>query len=713
LKQVLIRRGSPVVADVPAPQVSDNTILVQVAFSLISSGTETASLSSGSKSLLRQTYEEPAKIARGLQLIQQVGIRRATAIVHGELEAARETGYSCSGTVIACGRRIAGFAPGDRVACAGANKANHAEIVAIPQNLAVHVPEGCDLESAASATIGAIALQGVRRADVRLGESVAVIGLGLIGQITVQLLKVSGCRTVGMDPDASRVRLANSLGLTLGIDTESADPLQTILTFTEGRGVDAVIIAASTESSNLIQQAMRMVRKKGRVVVVGSVPLELDRSPWYEKEADLLISCSYGPGRYDSEYEENGRDYPYAYVRWTENRNMSEYLRLVSERKVNFKPLIGNVWPLDEASEAYSDLKRNKHVAVLLSGSARESTAGHETPPVAARPTVSNGKIRTGIVGPGNFARAVHLPNLERLHQVFSISAVASRTGANAMNVAKQYGAARISTSADELFQDPELDLIVISSRHNLHAVLASSAASHGKSVLLEKPAALTKPELDHLIKAFQDSNTMLVVGFNRRFSPFINEVKAVTERRAGPMFVSYRMNAGHIPPESWIHGPEGGGRIIGEACHIFDLFNYIVGGFPEEVTAVPLRPFASYAAVTDNFVATLRYSEGSLCTLAYTSIGSPELPKESMEIFFDGKSIVLDDYRRLTFYGCRRKPANSAQPEKGHLEELQSIANYLGKKGPLPMTLEEIEAATNLSFIVDGLVRTSSCVES
>ena len=392
---------------------------------------------------------------------------------------------------------------------------------------------------------------------------------------------------------------------------------------------------------------------------------------------------------------------------------MSEYLRLVSEGKVNFKPLIGNVWPLDEAPEAYSDLKRNKHVAVLLSGSARESTAGHETQPVAARPTASNGKIRTGIVGPGNFARAVHLPNLQRLHQVFSISAVASRTGANAMNVAKQYGAARISTSADELFQDPELDLIVISSRHNLHAVLASSAASHGKSVLLEKPAALTKPELDHLIKAFQDSNTMLVVGFNRRFSPFIHEVKAVTERRAGPMFVSYRMNAGHIPPESWIHGPEGGGRIIGEACHIFDLFNYIVGGFPEEVTAVPLRPFASSAPVTDNFVATLRYSEGSLCTLAYTSIGSPELPKESMEIFFDGKSIVLDDYRRLTFYGCRRKPANSAQPEKGHLEELQSIADYFGKKGPLPMTLEEIEAATNLSFIVDDLVRSSSCVES
>ncbi len=713
LKQVLIRRGSPIVADVPAPQVSDNTILVEVAFSLISTGTESANLSLGGKSVLQQAYQEPAKIVRGLQLVQQVGVRRAMEIVNGELDAAHAAGYSCSGTVVACGRRVVGFAPGDRVACAGANKANHAEIVAVPQNLAVRLPEGCDLESAASATVGAIALQGIRRADVRLGEVVAVIGLGLIGQITVQLLAASGCRTVGIDIDASRVSLARALGLNLGIEGRSGDPTQAVLNFTGARGVDAVIITASSESAEIIQQAMRMVRKKGRVVVVGSVPLQVDRSPFYEKEADLLISCSYGPGRYDPDYEENGNDYPYAYVRWTENRNMAEYVRLIAEGKVDFKRLIGKVWPLCEAPEAYSDLKQNRHVAVLLSNPALTPTAARDSRVPEAASRTLNGVIRTGIVGPGSFARAVHLPNLKRLNRMFSISAVASRTGANALTVATQYGAAHVSTSADELFQNPELDLIVISSRHNLHAQLAARAAAHGKAVLLEKPAALTKPELDDLLKAFEVSNSMLVVGFNRRVSPLIRAAKSVIDQRSGPLFMTYRMNAGHIPPESWIQGPEGGGRIIGEACHIFDLFNHVVGRVPEEVTALPLRPAAAHIPVTDNFVATLRYSDGSVCTLAYTSLGSPELPKEAMEVFFDGKSIVLDDYRKLLFYGCDGKPANSLHPEKGHLEELEAIAGYLIKQGPLPMTLQEIEAATNISFIVDGLVRSSACVES
>jgi predicted dehydrogenase len=710
MKQVLIRRGLPVVAEVPAPQASDDTILVRVAFSLISTGTETASLSSSGKSLLRQSYEEPAKIAQGLQLVQKVGVRRAIAIVNGELEAARETGYSCSGTVISCGRNITGFSAGDRIACAGANKANHAEIVAVPKNLAIHVPEGCDLESAASATLGAIALQGVRRADLRLGENVAVIGLGLVGQITAQLLRTSGCRTVGIDPDTSRVLLANSLGLTLGVEDQS-DGVQAVLNFTEGRGADAVIIAASSDSGEIIQQAMRMVRKKGRVVIVGAVPVQVDRSPWYEKEADLLISSSYGPGRYDTEYEQQGKDYPFAYVRWTENRNMAEYLRLISEGKVDFRRLIGRVWALNEAPEAYSDLKQNKHIAVLLSNAA--STEPSEGPP-PPKPVLkhSNGLIRTGVVGPGSFTRSVHLPNLKRLHQQFSISAIASQTGVNAINVARQYDAAVASTSADELFADPELDLILISSRHDLHAPQAIRAAEQGKAVLLEKPAALTKSELDQLINAFETSGSMLVVGFNRRFSPLIRETKAVTDRRAGPLFITYRMNAGRIPPESWIHGPQGGGRIIGEACHIFDLFNHIVGRFPEEVTALPLRPSAG-GSVSDNFAATLRYPDGSLCNLTYTSLGSAELGKESMEIFFDGKTIVLDDYRKLVLYGCIGKTMNCAQPEKGHLEELQSIATYLSKKGPLPMTLKEIEAATNISFLVDGLVRSASCVES
>ena len=712
MKQVLIRRGTPIVVDVPAPQAADNAVLVKVAFSLISTGTETAGMSASGKSLLRQVWEEPGKLVRGLRLVRDAGVRRAMAIVHSELEAGHAAGYSCSGTVLECGRQVEGLAPGDRVACAGANKANHAQIVSVPQNLVARVPEHCDLESAASATIGAIALQGVRRADVRLGENVAVIGLGLIGQITIQLLNAAGCRTIGTDIEPSRVALASSLGMNAGVETETGDPVRAVLNFTQDRGTDAVIVAASSQSEGVLQQAMRMVRKRGKVVVVGAVPLQVDRSPFYEKEADLLISCSYGPGRYDPAYEEEGRDYPYAYVRWTENRNMSEYLRLVAEQKLDFKALVGNIRPLTEAPEAYSDLSAKKHVAVLLS-------TGSEESPEILRPRVnieraprsSNGTLRTGVVGAGSFARAIHLPNLER-SGLFAISAVASRTSANAWNVARQYGAKYASTSADEVFRDPDLDLILISSRHDSHARLATEAAGHDKAVLLEKPAALTKAELEDLLKAFRSSNTMLVVGFNRRFSPLIRSAKSVLDQRSGPVLITYRMNAGYIPPDSWIQGPEGGGRIIGEACHIFDLFNYLVGGFPEEITALPARTREGLGPFTDNFAASMRYSDGSLCTLTYTSIGSTELSKESMEAFFDGKSVVLDDYRRLHFYGCSRRALHPPQQEKGHVEELQAVAAYLREEGPLPMTLEEIEAATNTSFIIDELVRNGTCVE-
>jgi predicted dehydrogenase/threonine dehydrogenase-like Zn-dependent dehydrogenase len=704
LKQVLIRRGMPIVADVPAPPVADNTILVEVAFSLISTGTETAGMSNGQKSLIRQAYEQPAKIVRGLQMVKETGLRRTVALIEGEMESSFPTGYACSGRVVTCGRNVHGFAPGDLVACAGANRANHAELVAVPANLVVRVPDSCDLESAASATIGAIALQGVRRTDVRLGESVAVVGLGLIGQITVQLLKAAGCRIIGTDIDPARTALALSAGINIATPPDGL--ANAVSTFTEGRGVDAVIITASSESATLIQEAMQIVRKKGKVVVVGAVPLQLDRSPFYEKEADLLISCSYGPGRYDPEYEELGHDYPYGYVRWTENRNMAEYLKLIADGKIDFRSLIGKIWPLTEAPQAYSDLKQNKHVAVLLSNplngasdAARVRTSIGDTTPVA-------GLIRTGIIGAGSFARSVHLPNLQRLKDRFAISAIASRTGVTALNAGKQYGSAYISTAPDELFQDSKLDLILIASRHDQHASQAIRAAEQHKAVLLEKPAAMNRPELDELLRAFRKSGNLLVVGFNRRFSPLIQEVKSLVEGRLSPVLIQYRMNAGFIPLESWIHGPEGGGRIIGEACHIFDLFNYLVGVVPETVTALSLRPGAAHISGTDNFVATLRYTDGSLCTLTYTSRGSTDLPKEAMEVFVDGKSVVLHDYRRLEFFGCSRKPTQAARQEKGHFEELVAVADYLVGKGPLPMTLEEIEAATNASFIVDELVR-------
>jgi predicted dehydrogenase len=698
LKQVLIRRGSPIVVDVPAPQLTDNSILVEVRSSLISTGTEIAGLTASPKSIVREALHHPGQITRGLRMIKQSGLQRTIALVNSEIDAAAPTGYSCAGVVVSVGRKVKGIFAGDSVACAGSGKANHAEIISVPQNLVVRIPDGCDLESAASATVGAIALQGVRRADVRLGDIVAVIGLGLIGQLTVQLLKNAGCQVLGTDIDPSRIEFAKRFGM-------KADT-GLLMHVSAGMGADAVIIAASAQSSSVVQQAMEMVRRKGRVVVVGAVPLEMDRSPLYEKEADFLISCSYGPGRYDPEYEERGLDYPYGYVRWTENRNMAEYLRLIAEGHVDFRSLVERRWPMTDAASAYADLVKNRRIAVLLSApeAPLEKKLGTRVE-VGQKPKAIAGQIRVGIIGPGNFARAVHLPNLKRLGNLYSINAVVARNGANAWNIARQYQARYASTNTTDLISDPEIDLVIICNRHDLHAQSAADAARHGKAVLLEKPAAMNSVELDMLLTTVREAGTPFMVGFNRRFSPAIRSIKSVIDKRSSPAVITYRMNAGAIPADSWIHGPEGGGRIIGEACHIFDLFNYLLGSTPVEVVALPLH--AADIAKTDNFSASLRYSDGSLCTLNYTSLGSPEVSKEAMEVFFDGKTVIMDDYRRLEFHGVDGKAVTKTQQDKGHIEELRQFAATLQHKGSAPMTLEEIESATRTSFLVDDLVRT------
>ena len=693
--------------DLPAPRPSENEILVELYYSLISTGTELAGLQSTQKSLLTQALEDPKKILRGLEMVRKKGFRQTRDAIKGEVEGAISVGYSASGVVLACGQKVERFAVGDRVACGGAGKANHAEIIAVPQNLAVRIPDGCDFESGASGTVGAIAMQGVRRAEVRLGESVAVLGLGLVGQLTVQLLKASGCRVIGSDPDENRISLAKSLGMSAGTNPKDDDTVRQVWNFSGQRGVDAVIITASSSSKDLVQQAMQMVRKKGRVVVVGAVPLEMERAPFYEKEADFLISCSYGPGRYDPEYEERGLDYPYAYVRWTENRNMEEYLRLVADKQIDFRALVDGIFPIAEAERAYASLSRLTGVAVLLSMSSGNRddklVSRVQTTAVSASPS---GRIRVGLIGPGSFARSVHLPNVKRLNDTYELTAIAGRSGPSAWNAAQQYGARYVSTSTEDLLKDPDIDSVLICSRHDVHSSLAAQAIRAGKAVFLEKPAALNPEQLEQLVTAVREHNGRLMVGFNRRFSPFIAEIRRLVKERANPLFISYRMNVGEVSPDSWVQGSEGGGRIIGECCHIFDLFNCLVGHLPVEVSALALRPSSERLLATDNFSAILKYPDGSLCTLLYSAMGSTALPKEKMELSFDGKTFVLDDYRELKFFGSSRKDMTTIQQEKGHLEELTAFADYLKGKTPPPMSLEEIESATRISFAVNDLVR-------
>lgn len=710
MKQVLVRKGRVMVEDLPAPLVGMGNVLVEVAYSLISTGTEVEGVRRSGESLVRKAVQHPEQVKKLLGILAERGIKKTLALVEGKLGAGLPVGYSCAGIVVQVGDGVEGIRPGDRVACAGAGKASHAEVVLVPNNLVVKVPEGCSLEDAASVALGAIAMQGVRRANPSLGETVAVIGLGLLGQLTVQLLKAAGSRTVGLDLQGKRVELARELGLDWGFVSSEVDPQKEILHLTGGRGVDATIITAAAPGNDaIIQLATEITRKKGKVVVVGDVGLGLRRSPFYEKELDVLISTSYGPGRYDEAYEEKGIDYPYAYVRWTEKRNMEEYLRLLAEGKVNFSRLVGGIYPIEQAPEAYQSLQQGgeRPLAVLLDYHLNETDTGQKlrtkvgTAPASKART---GPIKVAVLGAGNFAKAVHLPNLQRLSSLYTIRAIVSATGVHAKEAAKQFEATYCTTDYREVLAD-EIDMVVICTRHNLHARMAVEAARAGKAIFLEKPMALNRAELDELVDVLKETGVPFTVGFNRRFSPAAIRAKELLKHRTNPLIVVYRVNAGYIPLDNWVHGEEGGGRIIGEACHMFDLFNYFTGAKVESVDVSAISPASEHVSSRDNFVATLKYTDGSVCTLIYTALGPPEVAKEYIEIYCDGKTLVIDDFRELRVYGSKARGWKGSQ-DKGHLRELEEFGHFVCNGGACPIPLDELVGATEISFLVDREVR-------
>ena len=709
MRQVLIRRGQITVENVPAPLIEDGHVLVEVAYSLISAGTEISSVQSSGRSLIRRGLEQPDKVRQVLEHLRRQGIQKTVAKVLGQLEGAMPIGYSCSGIVIQVGKGVMDIQPGERVACAGAGIANHAEIVLVPRNLVVKVPEGCDLKAAASVALGAIAMQGVRRADPRLGDIVAVIGLGLLGQLTVQLLKVAGCRVIGFDLDARRVALALQLGADHAFVSSEVDLHNEVNHLTEGYGVDATIITAASRSDTIVQQAMEITRKKGRVVVVGDVGLGLKRSPFYEKEIDFLISCSYGPGRYDERYEERGLDYPYAYVRWTENRNMQEYLRLVAEGKVQVEPILEREYDISNAPQAYEELltAAEKPLGVLLRYplADQQTQAAKLSTRVVLKSRTVGDKINIAVIGAGSFAKSMHLPNLQRLSHLYHIRAIVSATGSNAKATAQQFGADYASTNYEDVLNDPDVDAVLICTRHHLHARQAIHAIQTGKAVFLEKPMALNQGELNELVNVLKETNVPFTVGFNRRFSPAAIRAKELIAGRLNPLVVIYRVNAGYIPPDNWVHGEEGGGRIIGEACHMFDLFNYFVGAEVESIDVSAISPATEHVSPRDNFVVTLKYADGSVCTLIYTALGAPEVSKEYIEIYCDGKTLVIDDFKELRIYGSKAKGWKGSQ-DKGHLRELETFGHCVRDGGDYPIPLDELVKATEMSFLVDREVR-------
>ena len=714
MKQVLIKKGQVLVDDIAAPVTEPGTVLVRVDHLCISIGTEMSGIKASSLPLWKRALQQPEKVKKALKMISTQGLSATKTLVEGKLDEAQPTGYSAAGTVLEVGDGITDLAVGDRVACAGAQCAHHAEVIRVPRNLTVLLPDELGFAEASTVTLGAIAMQGVRRAQPTLGETFVVIGLGILGQLASQLLRANGCRVIGTDLDRGRIRIAQELGQHIGIHPDDGSDVEQVARLTDGAGADGVIITAATPSDAVISTAFKMCRKKGRVVLVGDVGLNLNRADFYAKELDFFISCSYGPGRYDANYEERGLDYPLSYVRWTENRNMGEYLRLVAEGRINLKPLIGAVFPVAQTTEAYAAVRQGsvKAPLVLLSYPP-PAVAGPEVRAVRnvqARPA-GKGLVRIALVGAGNFAKAMHLPNLRNLPEHFHLQAVMSRTGHSAANLAKQFGANYSTTEFTEVLRDPEVDAVLISTRHNLHASMCLQALQAGKHVLVEKPLALTQADL-LAVEGFYHSvgagvkAPVLLTGFNRRFSPVAQRMKQLVAGRTNPMILNYRMNAGYIPLDSWVHTAEGGGRNMGEACHIYDLFTFLTGAKVVEVTAQAIKPASGYYTHTDNFVTNLRFDDGSVGSLTYTALGSKDYPKEKLEVYVDGKVLAMDDYLELTVTGARQPGVSSRLQQKGHSEELKAFAQCIRQGGDWPIPLWEQIQATDISFQVEKFLR-------
>lgn len=709
MKQVLLHKGEIIVENLPLPTIKSEEILVKTAFSLISAGTELSSKKGAGDSLIKKIISNPENLKKGINILKEKGPKKTLEVVESKEEIKSCLGYSLAGVVVEIGRDVKEFNIGDRVSCAGANKANHAEFVAVPKNLVVKMPESLDFQSASSVALGSIALQGLRRADTKLGESVSVIGLGLLGQILVQLLKTNGARVIGFDLDDEKINLAKELGADQGYNSLRNNISERVLDFTGGKGVDATIITASApNNSAIVQQAMEITRKKGKVVVIGDVKLDFKRSPFYEKEIDCLISTSYGPGRYDLDYEEKGIDYPFAYVRWTEKRNMEEYLKLLSEGKINFRKLISQIFPIEEAPEAYYSLEKGHLMrpGILLDYHLEEEK--RKETKIEITPTVfKKDVINVGIIGSGGFAKIMHLPNLRELSNLYSISAICDLDAVNAKQTARKFKARYCTTNYKEILEDKDINMVMITLPHNLHAKIAIEAAQAGKAVFCEKPMALNGEELRKLVDILRQTKVSYSVGFNRRFSPFVRKIKEIVKDRENPLVIDYQMNAGFIPKDHWTQISVGGGRNIGEACHIYDLFTYLTESEIDKISAFSITPRTEKYLKNDNFVANLKFKDGSICNLIYTAIGSRDFPKEQMKIYFDGKMIFLNDYKKIDAYGMKIKGLKNRQ-DKGHFSEIEEFAGSMKNGNSYSIPLWQLIQATKISFEIEKRI----CVE-
>jgi len=705
MKQLIqnFKTGELYVDEVPVPSLSHGTVLVENEFSLISAGTERSTVKVAQASILGKARQRPDLVAQVMQNIKKEGLSATLTKVRTKLDSLKALGYSTSGRVIASSDTHGNFKPGDRVACGGQDYASHAEIVAIPQNLVAKIPDNVTFEEAAFTTLGAIALQGVRQAEPRLGEKICVIGLGLLGQITCQLLRANGCSVFGIDLSDTLIEIAKKSAADQALNRNDQNLISACNSFTNGHGFDAIIITAATQSNDTIELSAEITRKKGKIIVVGAVKMDIPRDPhFYKKELDLRMSCSYGPGRYDSFYEESGNDYPFAYVRWTEQRNMEAFLELLSKKAVDVKPLITQVFDIAEANQAY-DIVLGKtgvpHIGILLKYSS--NTSKQRTIIQSKNSPLT--QINTGFIGAGSFAQSYLIPNVKSFGA--SLDGVVTSRGITSKNVADKFSFNFCSTEPDDVLSRKEINTVFIATPHSSHADLVVKALKENKNVFVEKPVAISPDQLNSVRDIASKSSQMLMVGFNRRFAPVCRTIKKEFISVNEPLVINIRINAGLIPKESWIQNPEvGGGRIVGEICHFIDLMQFFTGSDPVRVFAESINTEDSQITSNDNIAIIIKFDNGSVGNLTYLANGDKSLPKERIEVFGAGTVGVINDFRDGLLFR-NGKVTKLKSTGKGHKEEIESFLNSIkeGKESPIPFNSIFLTTMTTFK-ILDSL---------
>ena len=699
MKQVLqsLKSGKTEIADVPAPQVGRGHVLVRTSRTLISAGTERMLVDFGKAGMLNKARQQPERVKAVVDKVRTDGLAPTVAAVRNKLDQPLAMGYCNVGEVIEVGPGVTGFAVGDRIASNG----KHAEIVSVPVNLCATIPDNVDDEAAAFTVLGAIALQGIRLVAPTLGETVVVSGLGLIGLLAVRLLRANGCRVLGIDFDPQKLALARTFGAETVQLGEGADPVAAAQAFSRGRGVDAVVITASTKSSEPVHQAALMCRKRGRIVLVGVTGLELSRADFYEKELTFQVSCSYGPGRYDPVYEEQGVDYPVGFVRWTEQRNLEAVLDMMSSGALDVAPLVSHRFAVEQAAAAY-DLVSGKEPSLGILLSYGDGAAAQPLPDRTVRTSPAEaqrkpGSARLGFVGAGNYAGAVLIPAFKAAGA--ELVSVASAGGVSSLHAARKFGFAEATTDTQALIADPSIAAVVISTRHDSHARLVEDALRAGKHVFVEKPLCLTVAELDSIMSALGSlgqAAPLLMVGFNRRFAPHVRKISQLLESVSGPKAFVMTVNAGAIPATHWTQDSEtGGGRIVGEACHFIDLLRHLAGAAIDERNILAMD-----TATGDTVSISLRFADGSLGTIHYLANGNKSFPKERLEVFAGGRILQLDNFRKLTGYGWPGfSRMNLWNQDKGQKDCAAAFTRAVSEGGPSPIPLAEIEEVARVTI--------------